>query len=82
MSILCRMTGISFGMYKMSVEELQNPLFQSCLQRLTANDRRRLESLAQTEQFRDVAEYMLNRDVKLEQEIVCYLEGDERVEME
>lgn len=80
---LCRMTGIPFGMYKMSVEELQNPLFQSCLQKLTANDRRRLESLAQTKQFREVAEYMLKQNVKLEQEIVCYLEGcDERAEIE
>lgn len=73
---LCRITGIPFEMYRMSVEELCNPRFQGCLQKLTENERIRLEKLGGEEKFRDVVEYMLRKDVKLEQEVVSYSESE------
>lgn len=67
---LCQMTGIPFAMYKMSVEELQNEKYAACLQQLTANDKLRLASLAKNEKFALAANYMLEHNVKLEQEII------------
>ena len=67
---LCRVTGIPFQMYRMSVEELENPRFQPCLHPLTVQDRKRLKSLEQQERYRELAQYMLEKNVKLEQEIV------------
>ena len=67
---LCRLTGIPFSMYKMSVLELQEPKYVSCQQPLTENDRLRLQSLTQNERFAVVANYMLRHNVKLEQEII------------
>ncbi len=67
---LCSATGIPFRLYKMSVEQLQDERYRPCLQKLTANDRKRLRTL--TGQYREVAEYMLAHGVKLEQEIISY----------
>lgn len=67
---LCRLTGIPFSMYRMSVQELQEPRYAACLQPLTENDRLRLQSLLRREDFADVATYMLAHNVKLEQEII------------
>lgn len=72
---LCRITGISFAMYKMSVDELKDARYAACLQQLSANDRNRLESLAKNEKYRNLAEYMLEHNVKLEQEIISLLES-------
>lgn len=69
---LCRVTGIPFNMYRMSCAELKDERFQSCLHSLTEKDRSRLESLKRQEPYRKLAEYMLERSVKLEQEIVSY----------
>ena len=59
-------------MYRMSCAELKDERFQSCLHSLTEKDRSRLESLKRQEPYRKLAEYMLERSVKLEQEIVSY----------
>lgn len=67
---LRRVTGIPFRMYRMSVETLQDGRYASCLQALTENDRKRLQILAGKTDFRDMAAYMLENNVKLEQEIV------------
>lgn len=67
---LCRLTGIPFSMYKMSVQELQEKRYASCLQPLTENDKLRLRSLLHKESFAAVAAYMLEHNVKLEQEII------------
>ncbi len=67
---LRRITGIPFSMYRMSVEVLQDKRHASCLQPLTENDRKRLETLAGKTDFHDIAVYMLEKNVKLEQEIV------------
>lgn len=67
---LCRVTGIPFGLYQMSIEQLQDQRYKACLQELTDHDRRRLKSLAQQESYQEVVQYMLEKGVKLEQEIV------------
>lgn len=69
---LCRVTGIPFQMYRMSPRELEDARFQSCLRPLTEKDRVRLKSLEKQEIYRELAEYMQKRGVKLEQEIVSY----------
>ncbi|MCD8023224.1 MAG: DUF2220 domain-containing protein, partial [Lachnospiraceae bacterium] len=46
---LCRVTGIPFGMYRMSRAELQDARFSSCLHPLTERDRVRLRSLQKLE---------------------------------
>lgn len=69
---LCRITGIPFGMWRMSKEELQDTRYKECLLKLTSNDRKRLKTLADHEMYRDVVQYMLENGVKLEQEIVSF----------
>lgn len=67
---LCEVTGIDFGMFCMSEKELQNPEYISCLHGLTDKDRVRLQELQKDPKYRTTVEYMLNNNVKLEQEIV------------
>lgn len=67
---LCEVTGVDFGMFCMSEKELQNPEYISCLHELTENDRIRLHELHKEPRYRAAVEYMLNNNVKLEQEIV------------
>lgn len=67
---LCRMTGIPFRLYRMSRKELEDPRFKSCLRPLTQQDRIRLKSLEKHELYRDSVMYMLEKNIKLEQEIV------------
>lgn len=69
---LCRITGIPFGMWRMSKEELQDARYKECLLKLSPNDRKRLKTLADHEMYRDVVQYMLENGVKLEQEIVSF----------
>ena len=71
---LCRVTGIPFQMYRMSCAELQDARFSSCLQPLTNQDRVRLNSLEKQEIYQELAAYMLEKNVKLEQEIISYFE--------
>ena len=71
---LCRMTGIPFQMYRMSQAELEDERFQSCQHPLTEQDRVRLKSLKEKEEYRELAKYMLEHDIKLEQEIVSYFD--------
>lgn len=69
---LCRITEIPFGIYRMSVNELKNPRYKNCLLSLSRNDRKRLKTLAEHNVYQETVKYMLERDVKLEQEIVSY----------
>ena len=69
---LCRMTGILFQLKYMSIEQLEDKRYQSCLQKLTYNDIKRLKSLSEKEDYKDVVTYMLRHKVKLEQEIISY----------
>lgn len=71
---LCRVTGIPFEMYRMSRQELEDERYKSCLHPLTNQDRIRLNSLRKQEKYRELAEYMVKQNAKLEQEIVSYYE--------
>ena len=78
---LCRVTGIPFRLYRMSRKELEDPRFQSCLRPLTQQDRIRLKSLEKQKLYRDLVMYMLEKNIKLEQEIVSfYGAGNESME--
>ena len=70
---LCKITGIPFRLWRMSVEELKDSRYAECLLKLSANDRKRLKALAEHEMYRDLVQYMMEHDVKLEQEIVSLL---------
>lgn len=67
---LCRVTEIPFGLDRMSVRELKDERFSGCLQELTENDKKRLGALLDRAEYRETAQYMLEKNVKLEQEIV------------
>lgn len=69
---LCRFTEIPFQPFCMGVSQLQDPRWQKCLRKLTKEDERRLRSLGMKEEYQGITAYMLEKQVKLEQEIVCY----------
>lgn len=78
---LCRVTGIPFRLYRMSRKELENLHFRACLRPLTQQDRVRLKSLEKQATYRETVAYMLEQNVKLEQEIVSFY-GTENENME
>lgn len=65
---LCEKTGIPFETYKMDLETLR--LYEKYGKPLTANDRKRLQSMRDREGLRELIQYMLDYDVKLEQECI------------
>lgn len=67
---LCEITGFNFELFSMSAYELGNREFATCLHELSDNDRVRLQELKKIEMYKDVVQYMLHNNVKLEQEIV------------
>lgn len=67
---LCELTGIPFHMYRMGIEELRDSRFASCLHPLTVNDRKRLSSLKEKEPYVETVRYMLEKNIKMEQEII------------
>lgn len=67
---LCQVTGVPFGMFHMSFEELKNPDYRKCLHPLTEGDITRMRELAEIPEYKDVIKYMLEHEVKLEQEII------------
>lgn len=69
---LCHCTEIPFQLLYMSVEQLEDERFASCLQPLTENDCKRLKSLQSKEFYAEVTGFMLQKQVKLEQEIVSF----------
>lgn len=69
---LCKITGVPFQVYKMSVTELEDPQYENCLLTLSENDQKRLKALERHHEYKEVVSYMLEHDVKLEQEIVSY----------
>lgn len=72
---LCKKTGIPFLMYNMGVETLKE--YERFGKTLTQNDRMRLEKMKEQEHLRDVVEYMLEHNMKLEQEcVMCEKEQD------
>ncbi len=71
---LCRKTGINFSAYKMSVQELTDERYRASLRKLSVSDKTRLTSLKDDAVFKEAVKYMLNNDVKLEQEIISFYE--------
>ena len=69
---LCDTTGILIHTYHMSIEDLKNPLYSTCLSSLTDNDRIYGESLKESKEYGETIAYMLRNNVKLEQEIISY----------
>lgn len=67
---LCQVTGVPFGMFHMSFEELMEPDYRKCQHPLTEGDITRMQELAEMPEYRDVIKYMLEHRVKLEQEII------------
>ena len=77
---LCRVTGLDFELFHMSVRDLTNPSYQPYLKPLTAQDRIRLTSLkdhilsseegSRLRQYDPLVQTMLAAGVKLEQEII------------
>lgn len=67
---LCEVTEANFELFSMSADELENREFASCLHELSGNDRVRLQELKKIDVYEDVVQYMLCKNVKLEQEIV------------
>lgn len=67
---LCEVTGVNFELFCMSVDELENCEYASCLHGLTDNDRIRLKELKTNNAYEEVVQYMLQSSVKLEQEII------------
>lgn len=65
---LCEKTGIPFAMYKMDLETLQ--LYEGYGKPLTANDRKRLMCMRDREGLQEIIQYMLEHNVKLEQECI------------
>ena len=57
-------------MFGMSVDELKNYEYAMCLHQLSGNDRSRLQELKTMDTYAEVVQYMLEQNVKLEQEIV------------
>ncbi|MDE7300341.1 MAG: DUF2220 domain-containing protein [Lachnospiraceae bacterium] len=79
---LCEITGVPFSLFHMSAEELQNREYEACLHRLSKNDIARLGELRRMALYADVVSYMLEHNVKREQEIVSLdLMGNERKEI-
>ena len=56
----------------MGIEQLADKRFASCLKPLTDNDMARLRPFAEMEPYRETVSYMLEHNVKLEQEIISY----------
>lgn len=67
---LCKITDVGFEMLFMSENELADPEYSSCLHKLTENDINALQKLNEIPEYRDVTAYMLENNVKLEQEII------------
>lgn len=67
---LCEITGVDFKTFCMSKDELSQKQYESCLHRLTDNDTARLQELKEMRVYADTIQYMLQHNVKMEQEII------------
>lgn len=70
---LCEKTGIPFQTYHMGIGELKQ--YEDYTKKLTENDKKRLQALIKKEWFgqkeiAQVLEYMEEKDMKLEQQII------------
>lgn len=73
---LCEQTCFEFSLFHMNIEDLKNPSYVNCLKELSENDINRLTKLKTEGRYASCIDYMLENNVKLEQEIVSYLEKE------
>lgn len=64
-------TNVPFQLFAMSEKQLEQKQYAHCLHPLTTNDITRLQHLKDMEPYKTVVQYMLENNVKLEQEIVA-----------
>ena len=76
---LCEATGIGFRLFCMGVRELRDERFRGARLRLTEHDVARAEKLALNPVYRVVLGEMLRLGVKMEQEVVSVVLGEEGV---
>lgn len=69
---LCEITGVEFKTFCMSMDELSRKQYEHCLHPLTDNDIVRLQELKEVDLYADTIQYMLQNNVKLEQEIISF----------
>ena len=69
---LCESLDMEFKLFGMGIEQLKDERFAHCLQALTDYERNRIESLLKEKRYKKVLSYMMEMDVKLEQEIIGY----------
>ena len=65
---LCERTSIPFKMYHMDLGTLKK--YEKYGKKLTENDRKRLQGMQDNEEIKELVKYMLEKNVKLEQECV------------
>ena len=70
-------TGIPFRMYHMDLETLQR--YEAYGKRLTENDRKRLLTMRERPELTQMIDYMLEHDVKLEQECISNTPMTEKI---
>lgn len=70
---LCKATGISFSLFHMGVEELEDERYRKSLHPLTENDMARAQKLKENPEYREIISALLQKNVKLEQEIISYV---------
>ena len=74
---LRKKTGINFKPYCMDVENLKK--YQDYAKSFESNDTKKAESLIAAGKYFDIATYMLNNKVKLEQEIISWMNPEVNV---
>ena len=74
---LRRKTGIDFKPYCMDVENLEK--FQYYAKPIESNDVKKAESLIAAKKYADVATYILKNKIKLEQEIISWMNPEVKV---
>ncbi|MBO2536540.1 Wadjet anti-phage system protein JetD domain-containing protein [Rummeliibacillus suwonensis] len=76
---LCEITGIDFALFCMSSDELRNIEYESCLLCLTDKDVIRLKDLKDNDLYVHTINYMLENNIKSEQEIISLNLMDRKV---
>lgn len=80
---LCEETCLEFKLFNMESQCLKNKKYRKCLKHLTANDITRLVNIAGLSEYSECIEYMLENNVKLEQEIISLdISGEDSVKNE
>ena len=67
---LCEQTEKEFGLYHMTIQDLEDERWQNCLKKLTDLDIKKLINLKENKAYAQCIAYMLDKNVKLEQEII------------